>query len=222
VTVFRIATGAVLALLAALLVCPPALADADPASDVLLGENVFYPYDPPVSSSLQATLNAETSAAHRAHFPIRVALIATPVDLGAVPTFFGKPRQYAAFLDQEISFVDGKDPLLVVMPNGYGDAGLSSAARVTTDSLARPSAATGNALTQAAITAVRKLAAASGHPLSGASTGPATAGSGSGVAVPLAILAGVCAVLAAAIIGVRRRRTLVASRRRARATVRRR
>jgi hypothetical protein len=35
-----------------------ARADGDPASDVLLGENVFYPYSPPVSTSLQQTLNA--------------------------------------------------------------------------------------------------------------------------------------------------------------------
>ena len=30
-----------------------ASADGDPASDVLLGENVFYPYSPPVSAALQ-------------------------------------------------------------------------------------------------------------------------------------------------------------------------
>jgi hypothetical protein len=217
----RIATVAVLALLAGLVHCGQARADADPASDVLLGENVFYPYNPPVSSSLQAALNAATSASHRAHFPIRVALIATPVDLGAIPTFFGKPKQYAAFLDQEITFADGKVPLLVVMPNGYGSAGLSAAARSTLDTLAKPSADTGNALAQAAIAAVRKLAVADGHALSGTTTPSGTSGSGAGAAVPLLILAG-CVVLAAGIIGVRRRRALAATRRRGRAPGRRR
>jgi hypothetical protein len=110
----RALTAGLAALLAAALLCPLAVGDADPASDVLLGENVFYPYSPQVSARLQATLNAQVAAAHRGHLPIKVALIATPVDLGALPTFFGKPRQYAAFLDQEISF-GGKVPLLVVM-----------------------------------------------------------------------------------------------------------
>ena len=70
----------------------------------------------------QPTLNAETAAAKRAGFPIKVALIASPVDLGVIPDLFGKPQQYADFLDQEISF-QGKQPLLVVMAAGYGVAG---------------------------------------------------------------------------------------------------
>jgi hypothetical protein len=52
------------ALLTGVAIAPArALGDGDPASDVLLGENVFYPYTPPVSSALQKTLNAETAAA---------------------------------------------------------------------------------------------------------------------------------------------------------------
>jgi hypothetical protein len=39
-----------LCVLTVLLVTPAAvLADADPASDVLLGEDIFYPYSPPGS-----------------------------------------------------------------------------------------------------------------------------------------------------------------------------
>ena len=34
---------------------PAALADGDPASDVLLGQSVFYPYSPPVAAGLQKT-----------------------------------------------------------------------------------------------------------------------------------------------------------------------
>src|SRR5438105_1386416 len=69
-------------LLLAALMPAGAIADGDPASDVLLGENVFYPYSPPVSASLQKSLNATTAAAKRSGFPIKVALIASPVDLG--------------------------------------------------------------------------------------------------------------------------------------------
>ena len=192
-------------MLALLVPCSTALADADPASDILLVANVFYPYSPPVSSSLQATLNAELAAAHRARFPLKVAEIATSMDLGAIPVLYDKPRQYAAFLDQEISF-GTKVPLLVVMPDGYGSASLTPAAAATVASLPEPSARTGNALTQAAILAVRKLADASGHPLGrpgAASSANTTSGS---VAVPLTIMLAVCAALAAGILAVRRRR----------------
>lgn len=81
---------------------------------------MFYPNSPPVSTSLQKTLNAETAAAARAHFPIKVALIDSPTDLGAIPSFYDKPQPYAHSLDQEISSIKAKQPLLVVMPDGYG------------------------------------------------------------------------------------------------------
>ena len=139
-----------------------ARADGDPASDVLLGENVFYPYSPAVSAALQKTLNAETTAANRAHFPIKVALIASPADLGVVPDLFNKPQKYAQFLAQEISF-QGKRPLLVVMPSGYGVQGLTPAATSAAASLQKPAGGQSNDLARAAIAAIPKLAAAAGH-----------------------------------------------------------
>lgn len=193
-----------LILLAALAVGPAALADADPASDVLLAENIFYPYSPPVSSGVQASLNGVVAAAHRAKFPIKVALVANPTDLGAIPQLFGKPRQYAAFLEQEISFAV-KAPLLVVMPDGVATAGLSKGAAA--QSFPRPSGPSSNALAQAATAAVRALAAAAGHPLGRVSaSGQKGSGNGSGVALPLGILIAVCVALAAAILMARRRR----------------
>jgi hypothetical protein len=48
-----------------------------------------------------------------------VAVVAGPYDLGSVPSLFGKPQKYADFLGQE-DFYFFKDPLLVVMPQGYG------------------------------------------------------------------------------------------------------
>ena len=125
---FALATILGVATLAIVIAPASALADGDPASDVLIGENVYYPYSPAVSTSLQKRLNGETAAAARAHFPIKVALIATPADLGAIPTLFGKPQQYAHFLEQEISFLNVKPLLLVVMPNGYGAQHLGRAA----------------------------------------------------------------------------------------------
>ncbi len=52
---------------------------------MLLGQNVYYPYSPPVPQGVQGTLNAETAAAKKAGLPIKVALIATAVDLGRHP-----------------------------------------------------------------------------------------------------------------------------------------
>ena len=143
----------------------PALGDGDPASDVLLGENVFFPYAPPVSRDLQRTLQAETAAAVRAGLPLKVALIASPVDLGVVPDLFGQPQKYAAFLDQEISFQNRRQPLLVVMASGYGSIGLTPAASAAVAALPRPPGGSVNDLARAAITAVARTARASGHPL---------------------------------------------------------
>jgi hypothetical protein len=190
------------ALLAVFLVYATALGDADPASDVLLGENVFYPYDPAVTAKLQAELNGIVAAAHRAHLPLKVALIATPIDLGAVPSFFGKPKEYAAFLDQEITFGGPRVPLLVVMPSGYGDAGLSPAASAVVAGLGRPKPAS-NGLAQAAIAAVRKIKAAAGHRLGRPVASRSGAGGGAPV-VLLAILGGVCLAGASGIIWRRR------------------
>ena len=155
----RLASAAAAAILGLTLLCSQALADADPASDVLLAANVFYPYSPPVPARLQSALNTEIAAAQKARFPIKVAIIATPTDLGAIPELFDKPQQYAAFLDQEISF-GSKLPLLVVMPDGYGTAAVPSAAAAAIAALGKPPVGGSDALTQAAIPAVSLLTAA--------------------------------------------------------------
>jgi hypothetical protein len=198
---------AAFALLTALLpghLVATAHADGDPASDVLLGENVFYPYTPPVSAALQKTLNAETTSASRAHFPIKVALIASPVDLGVIPGLFGKPQKYADFLDQEISF-QTKQPLLVVMSNGYGVQGLSPTAQTAVASLKKPAGSHSNDLAQAAVTAVAKLADAAGHPVKAAPGNSSAGGSGGSTTVIVLALALAAVATAAALLVLRRR-----------------
>lgn len=198
---------AVVGLVALMFVPAVALADADPASDVLLGQSVFYPYSPRVSVAVEQALDAEVAAATKRHFPIKVALIASPVDLGAIPTLYGKPQQYADFLDQEISFT-GKQILLVVMPAGIGVQGLSPAATRAAASLGKPSGASSDALAKTATAAVARLATASGHPVTGAATPAATTnGGGSSPLVPLVIVVLVAVAAAAAVIAVRRRAT---------------
>jgi hypothetical protein len=194
------------ALLAAIALAPAlAHADGDPASDVLLGESVFYPYSPQVSPSIQKALNAETAAAARDHFPIKVALIGSPVDLGVIPDLFGKPQKYADFLDQEISF-QKKQPLLVVMSTGYGVQGLPPAAQQAAASLKKPTGTKPNDLAQAAITAVAKLADATGHSVKGGST-QATGSNGNSKTILVLALALAAVLTAMAIIVVRQRQT---------------
>jgi hypothetical protein len=195
----------IVTVLAALALTPAkSLADGDPASDVLLGEDVFYPYTPPVSAPVQKTLNAETAAARHAGLPIKVALIASPVDLGVIPSLFGKPQKYADFLDQEISF-QGKQVLLVVMAAGYGAQGVGAAAEGALASLPKPAGPTSNDLAQAARTAVVKLAR-SGHPLKGGPGAPSSsAGSSSTNTILLIVLIVAAIAIAGALLFLRRR-----------------
>jgi hypothetical protein len=184
---------------------PAAFADGDPASDVLLGESVFYPYTPPVPASVTKALNAEMTAAGRAHFPLKVALIASPVDLGVIPEMFGKPQKYADFLDQEISF-QGKQPLLVVMRDGYGVQGLPPAATAAVPALPKPASGTSEGLAKAAIVAVARLARAAGHPIAQPSASTAApSGGGSSVAL-FGAVAGVALLCAGTLVALRRRR----------------
>ena len=196
----------ILTTLAAVALAPAkSVADGDPASDVLLGENVFYPYTPPVALATQKALNRETAAAKRAGFPIKVALIGSPIDLGVVPGLFGKPQKYADFLDQEISF-RGKQPLLVVMAAGYGTQGLPTAVNGVSAALPKPAGTASNDLASAAITAVGRLASASGHPLENSSGTSSAGGGGSSTTTILLVVLIVAAVTTAGgLVFVRRR-----------------
>jgi hypothetical protein len=200
------ALGALGAALAAATLLAPAgaLADGDPASDVLLGQNVFYTYEsPPVSASLMKRLNGATAAAARSHFPIKVALISGPLDLGVVPSLYGQPQNYAHFLDQEISF-QGPALLLVVMKDGYGVEGLPAAATAAAAKLPKPQGNTSAELAQAALTAVQKLSAAAGHPIADSSSAGTSSGGLNVKTVVLIVLVLAAIATAGALLAVRR------------------
>lgn len=148
-----------------LLVLPAGLAraDGDPPSDVLISQNVYYPYSPPVSAAIQKVLTKATADAKKAGYPIRVAIVAGRNDLGSVPTLFGKPQQYAKFLQSEITFNKPR-PLLTVMPAGYGWVAAGPEADRVMKGLPAPGLVS-DALAQGAASAVAKLAAAAGHPI---------------------------------------------------------
>jgi hypothetical protein len=160
---------------AALLIVGPlsalALADGDPASDVLLGQNVFLPYSP-ISTSSEHQLYAVSDAARQAGYPLRIALIGAKSDLGVVPTLFGKPAPYARFLSSELAGVVS-GPVLVVMPDGFGLAAQGRALSISAlRNVATGSGADG--LASAAIAATKLLAAAAGHRLTVGSSSAGT------------------------------------------------
>jgi hypothetical protein len=151
--------AAVVALIAAT-AASLARADGDPASDNLLAQNVFLPYQQP---SPQAG-NALEQAANDVYLHgnrIKVAVILDAQDLGSIPSLFGQPSNYAQFLGLELGYwYEG--PLLVVMPAGFGfyDGGRSTAAAdEALQSLPVP-AASPDSLAQAATTALGDLESA--------------------------------------------------------------
>ena len=205
----------------------PALADGDPASDVLLFQSAFFPYAPP-SADAKAELLGAVAAAKKAGYTIRVAVIQSRRDLGANPELYAKPQLYAKFLDAELRSAGYLGALAVVMPQGFG---VAPGGRLSHDRkrfiprpigpLARavkplqpPGTNDPDTLTAAGVTAVKAISAAAGHPIKGpiAKVQPSGSGSsGSGTSFTSIGLAGglVVAALAAITligIGIRRNR----------------
>ena len=160
-----VALALVLALAVSAWLARVARADGDPASDVLATQTLFLPQDAGLSAAQQAQLERLLQETARANFPLRVAVIASASDLGSVTELWRQPATYARFLGEELSLTY-RGTLLVIMPNGFGvfDRGLAVAvARAALRSI--PPAAAVPALGSTAVEAVRRLAAAAGHPV---------------------------------------------------------
>jgi hypothetical protein len=186
----------VIAVAAAVALSPAAaLADGDPASDTLLLQDVFLPYAPGIPAPLARTITTLVQTTRRAGFPLKVAIIAVPGDLGAVPQFFGRPQSYAPFLLSEIAF-NSKKPLLVVMPAGYGAAALPPGSETGLQGLSPPRSAGGEDLGRAAVNAILKLSAAAGHPVPAPKLPSGTGGGGGGGTSPLIVFGVPVALLA--------------------------
>jgi hypothetical protein len=154
-------------LLAAVTTAPLAQADGDPASDYLISQQTFLSPNARISSSDTAQVNALLTAARRRGYTIRVAVIQSSYDLGAVTALDKKPRLYAQFLSQELRFIYNKR-LLVVMPNGFGiaDNGKPAPAeQAILDKLSPAGTLDGSALVDATITALHALTAHAGVPI---------------------------------------------------------
>jgi hypothetical protein len=167
--------------LAALAVLPAgALADGDPASDVLISSTLYTPVaqkiSPPVLQQLQRTIEQ----ANAGGFQVRVALILDRTDLGAVPQLYGNPTSYVRLLSAELFYV-WKGAVIAVQPSGIGVANIKplapAQAAANTIKVAKP--ATADALAQAATTAIRKIAPMERSSITFTSNGSTTASTSS-------------------------------------------
>ena len=137
-------------------------ADGDPASDYLLGTQVFLPFDVKLPKAKQQELVSIVHDANKSGYAVRVALIASPYDLGAVTSLWRKPRPYAKFLGAELQFIY-KRRLLVVMPNGFGFNWPKHPSTKEYAVLSTVPIGTGAVgMLDSTVTAVQKLATASG------------------------------------------------------------
>jgi hypothetical protein len=163
--------------LCALTVTGFARADGDPASDVLYTGHVFLPYGTSISGSAQRSLTNTVESSTKAGYPIRVAIVGAPIDLGAVTSLWKQPQQYAKFLSLELSFVY-TGPLLIAMPAGLGFAHYKQSTRAEQAALAKVSVVGGrDGLAITAAKAVRVLAARAGHPVSASGSSGSSASS---------------------------------------------
>jgi hypothetical protein len=181
---------------------PAQVAESDPASDVLLLRDVYYPYDPPVPSDQQGQLDSVVRQLRDQGVPLKVALISGPSDLGSKRAFLGRPGAYNAYLTRNLD--DGRDKIVVtVMHDGIASSGATAAQARALQSVRPPQGGGGEALTRAALLAVTRLAEAGGQtvrvPTRAASGEPLGSGGGSGTAwlafAPLLVGIALAAVL---------------------------
>jgi len=160
-----------LAALAALLGVPGAAANGDPASDVLITQQVFIPFAAPISKSAEEELTKTIEAANERGYTIRVAVIVFSGDLGTAVSLWRHPQAYSKFLGSELAFVY-TNRLLISMPAGFGiyrgRRPVAKEQRVLARVRARR---TPTELTESTTAAVRALAASEGIELPTISAG---------------------------------------------------
>ena len=163
--------AALVGVLVALLAPAAARANGDPASDVLLTDKVFLPFEAPVSKQAAQELRGTVAEANKKGFKIRVAVIAFTGDLGTATVLWRKPQPYSKFLWSEIAFVYS-NRLLVAMPSGFGfyDGKKPIAKELRVLKAMKPGT-TPTPLAESTTAAVRALAKANGVTLPKVSSG---------------------------------------------------
>jgi hypothetical protein len=163
--------AATLTILIAVSLCAAAgaKADGDPASDWLIEQSTYLsPADGHVASADANQLIQLLAEAQAKGLSLKVAVIATPYDLGSVPVLFNEPQTYAKFLAEE-DYYYWHNELIVVMPKGYGiykSGGLSAIDLKVMKNLHFTPTTSGSAMVLDAERAVRALALSRGISLS--------------------------------------------------------
>ena len=207
----RSLAASLVALAVVTLTAAAALGDGDPASDTLPGGDLYVPYqqvDPKVQSQLEGLLAAAKKDPVQGT-AFKVAVIATPQDLGAYPFLFGKNKQYVNLLYKEIkTFVNGSSAtLLTVMPGKQGVAAVGNldtpATRRALAKISFPKNVSATELAQGAMTAMAQVAKANGRELPDA---PGTGGGSGDATTIIVIVVAVALALAGIALFIRGRR----------------
>jgi hypothetical protein len=154
-----------------------ALAHGDPTAHYLETDSLLTSYSAPPDLAVELRLRGVLDAAAARGYPIKVVLFASEEDTGGEPEPLEDTQTYVATVSREVDAVSPlRAPVLIVTPHGFGLGGTQPRGGTLTPitpplagELARglPVAkkADGNALARTAIVAIRRLAAAGGHPL---------------------------------------------------------
>jgi hypothetical protein len=172
----RLRTLAIACVAASLGVAAPAWGHGDPSGHYLETDLLYPSFAERPSQALELQLLGLLQATQRDGYPVKVALVGATDDLEN-PAMLRSPQRYAEQLAGELETVRPVTaPLLVVSPHGIGVAGRAlrgkvygPVTRTGASSLLGPVAARrpaeGDALAQAAIAAVRRIARVGGHAL---------------------------------------------------------
>jgi hypothetical protein len=154
-----------------------AQAHGDPTAHYLESDSLLTSYAVPPDLDVERRLRGVLDAAAARGYPIKVVLIANEGDTGGEPGPLEDTQSYAATVSQQLEAVTSlRAPVVIVTPHGYGLSGSQprdGALTAITPPLAAALAhelplatrANGTALARTAMVAVRRLAAAGGHPL---------------------------------------------------------
>src|SRR5262245_10101412 len=187
---------------ALLLLAAPAVARAngDPASDYLLVQGTFLPFNAKVDPAAAKELAETIRVANQRGFKIKVAVIGSRYDLGTAFSLYNKAQKYAQFLGLELSF-QYRDRLLVAMPNGYGYSigGKPDKEGIAVVQSLPPPGRDPTKQVEGATAAIRKLAAASGKPLQASGSGGSSSKTRDRITLAAGLVA-LAAVLAAIVL----------------------
>jgi hypothetical protein len=163
---------------AAALVGPArALAHGDPTAHYLETDSLLTSYSAPPDLAVERRLRGVLDAAAARGYPIKVVLLANDGDTGGEPEPLEDTQSYVATVSDQLESVSPlKAPVLIVTPHGYGLGGKQPRGEALTPitpplaaalahDLPLAGKADGTALARTAMVAVRRLAAAGGHPL---------------------------------------------------------